>query len=191
MMWAGGQEFRGKTLYKSGGMAQLSPFQIMWLLIPVLLTLHIAVCLLLVLAILMQLPRSEGLGAAFGGGVTDNIFGAQTTNVLSKFTVWLGIGFFVLTLVLAVTYSKLPASKASAINQELMSAPVPVATPAAPAAPAAPAMPPAPAEKPLETEAAAASQPVTEPVKAVTPEAVEANPPPAPAESPAATPEAP
>jgi len=39
----------------------------------------------MLLVILMQRPKSEGLGAAFGGGVTENIFGAQTTNVLVKF----------------------------------------------------------------------------------------------------------
>jgi protein translocase SecG subunit len=43
---------------------------------------------LMVLIILMQRPKSEGLGAAFGAGVTENIFGAQTTNVLVKFTTW-------------------------------------------------------------------------------------------------------
>ena len=38
----------------------------MWLLLPILLVLHVVVCLLLVLVVLMQLPRSEWLGAAFG-----------------------------------------------------------------------------------------------------------------------------
>jgi len=114
----------------------------MWLLVPILLTLHIAVCLLLVLIVLMQLPRSEGLGAAFGGAVTENIFGAQTTHVLARFTVWLGVAFFALTLMLAVAYSKMASVKASKVQQELMSAPVPAeaaATPEAAASPEAPA----------------------------------------------------
>src|SRR5947207_11441543 len=55
------------------------------LLITVLLVLFVLVSGLMVLVILMQRPKSEGLGAAFGGGVTENIFGAQTTNVLVKF----------------------------------------------------------------------------------------------------------
>ena len=42
------------------------------------------ICLLMVLIILMQRPKQEGLGAAFGGGVTDQMFGAQTSNVLQK-----------------------------------------------------------------------------------------------------------
>ena len=77
----------------------------MWLIVPILLVLHVIVCLLLVLVVLMQLPRSEGLGAAFGGAVTENIFGAQTTHVLAKFTVWLGVAFFAITLALAIAYS--------------------------------------------------------------------------------------
>ena len=54
----------------------------------------------------MQRPKQEGLGAAFGGGVTDQMWGAQTTNVLQKATVTLAIIFFVITLILAVLVGK-------------------------------------------------------------------------------------
>src|SRR4249920_825436 len=87
-------------------MEQFSALSDMWLIVPILLALHVIVCLLLVLVVLMQLPRSEGLGAAFGGAVTENIFGAQTTHVLAKFTVWLGVAFFAITLLLAIAYSQ-------------------------------------------------------------------------------------
>ena len=70
------------------------------ILINVLLAIDMLVAVLMTLVILMQRPKSEGLGAAFGGGVTENIFGAQTTNVLTKFTGWLAGIFFVLTFVL-------------------------------------------------------------------------------------------
>ena len=56
------------------------------LLINLLSVFFVLIALLMVLVILMQRPKSEGLGAAFGGAVTENIFGAQTTNVLVKFT---------------------------------------------------------------------------------------------------------
>ena len=69
----------------------------MWLLMPFLISLLVIVCLLMILAILMQRPKNEGLGAAFGGGLTDNLFGAQTTTVLTKFTVWMCGIFFALT----------------------------------------------------------------------------------------------
>ena len=68
------------------------------LLINLLSVFFVLVALLMVLVILMQRPKSEGLGAAFGGAVTENIFGAQTTNVLVKFTTWLAGVFFALTL---------------------------------------------------------------------------------------------
>ena len=64
------------------------------LLINFCLVLFVLVAVLMVLVILMQRPKSEGLGAAFGAGVTENIFGAQTTNVLVKFTTWLAGIFF-------------------------------------------------------------------------------------------------
>ncbi len=67
---------------------------------------HVVVCILLVFLVMMQRPRQEGLGAAFGAGLTDQMFGAQTTNVLQKGTVWLGVMFFVITLVLAILISK-------------------------------------------------------------------------------------
>lgn len=75
-----------------------------WLSISInlLLVIFVTVCLLMILLILMQRPKQEGLGAAFGGGVTDQVFGARTTNVLQRGTVYLGSLFFILALTLAV-----------------------------------------------------------------------------------------
>lgn len=70
--------------------------------INILLVIFVIVCLLMSLLILMQRPKQEGLGAAFGGGVTDQVFGARTTNVLQKGTVYLGSMFFIISLALAV-----------------------------------------------------------------------------------------
>jgi preprotein translocase subunit SecG len=71
-----------------------------------LLAIHVLVSLLIIFIVLMQRPKSEGLGAAFGGGMTENLFGAQTSNVLANFTRWLGGIFFVLTLILSILYAK-------------------------------------------------------------------------------------
>jgi preprotein translocase subunit SecG len=101
----------------------------MWLLMPILISLLVIVCLLMILAILMQRPKSEGLGAAFGGGLTDSLFGAQTTTVLTKFTVFLGGLFFLLTLIISVLHVHEYTGKTS-IQKELMSAPAPVSSPA-------------------------------------------------------------
>src|SRR6188472_2133994 len=63
--------------------------------------LEVLVCILLILIVLMQRPKQEGLGAAFGGGMMDSLAGAQTTNVLQKGTTYLGIFLFLLTTLLA------------------------------------------------------------------------------------------
>jgi preprotein translocase subunit SecG len=122
----------------------------MQILINFLLAIYVLVALLMVLVILMQRPKSEGLGAAFGGGVTENIFGAQTTNVLVKFTAWLTGIFFALTFVLSVMYSH-KTSRDTGLRNELLkqqttgqsSTPVSPINPNAPAVPApgAPVLP--------------------------------------------------
>jgi len=117
----------------------------MTLLINFLLALYVLVALLMLLFILMQRPRSEGLGAAFGGGVTENIFGAQTTNVLVKITAWLAGIFFALTFVLSILYAH-KTSGDSALRRELMkqqtgveASPAPTATSAQSPAKSSPA----------------------------------------------------
>ena len=89
------------------------------LLINLCLVLFVLIAALMVLIILMQRPKSEGLGAAFGAGVTENIFGAQTTNVLVKFTTWLAGIFFALTFALSVLYAHRSVAS-SAFRRELM-----------------------------------------------------------------------
>jgi preprotein translocase subunit SecG len=91
----------------------------MTLLINILLGLYVFVAALMMLVILMQRPKSEGLGAAFGGGVTENIFGAQTTNVLTKITGWLAAIFFGLTFVLSILYAH-KGNTQSDLRRELM-----------------------------------------------------------------------
>ena len=133
----GGKYQRGKPLarlYKRPPPCHSARF--MSILINVLIAFHVLICLLMVVVVLMQRPKNEGLGAAFGGGMTENIFGAQTTHVLQKFTVWLGIVFFALTLLLAILYAKRGTGETS-IQKELLSQPVPAAAAAPEAAPAA------------------------------------------------------
>jgi preprotein translocase subunit SecG len=74
--------------------------------ITLLLIVFVIVCLLMSLLILMQRPKQEGLGAAFGSGMTDQMFGARTTNVLQRGTVYLGSLFFILTITLAILYAR-------------------------------------------------------------------------------------
>jgi preprotein translocase subunit SecG len=104
----------------------------MTLLINILLGVYVFDALLMMLVILMQRPKSEGLGAAFGGGVTENIFGAQTTNVLTKITGWLAAIFFLLTFILSILYAH-KANTGSNLSRELTKGQTP-----APAASATP-----------------------------------------------------
>ncbi len=70
--------------------------------------LHVAlffVCAFLILLVLMQRSRQEGIGATFGAETTQVIFGAQTSEVLTKLTVYCTVLFFVLTLALSAMTS--------------------------------------------------------------------------------------
>ena len=101
----------------------------MALLINILLGIYVFVAVLMMLVILMQRPKSEGLGAAFGGGVTENIFGAQTTNVLTKITGWLAAIFFLLTFVLSILYARKANTPSNLTRRiEAESTPVPAAS---------------------------------------------------------------
>jgi preprotein translocase subunit SecG len=62
-------------------------------------------CILLVLLILVQRPREQGLGAALGGDMAENFMGAGASDALAKFTIWLGTGFFVLSLAIALIHA--------------------------------------------------------------------------------------
>lgn len=130
--------------------------------------------LFLVLIVLAQKAKSDGgLGAAMGGGMAEAAFGAETSNVLSKSTIYASIAFFVLALVLYLTrlhqqnhgpvgsgLPSIPVSTAPGLppvgNQPaaavtLPIAPAPATAGSAPAAPTtAPASAPAPAPEPAQ-----------------------------------------
>jgi preprotein translocase subunit SecG len=129
------------------------------LVINLLLGIFVLVALLMVLVILMQRPKSEGLGAAFGGAVTENIFGAQTTNVLVKFTAWLAGIFFALTFALSILYAYRSTAD-SAFRRELMkSQAAPQASPA-PTAGLQPSPGSSPATTPVQASPGSASSAV-------------------------------
>jgi preprotein translocase subunit SecG len=62
-------------------------------------------CILMVLLILVQRPREQGLGAALGGDMAENFMGAGASDALAKFTIYLGTGFFVLSLAIALIHA--------------------------------------------------------------------------------------
>ena len=127
------------------------------------------VCALLLLVVLMQRPKQEGLGAAFGAQMTDQAFGAQTTDVLKKGTVLFGTLFMGLCFVLAVLMNARFQDSKSDLNVKTVEAPAAVETaPAAPAvenlenltpAPATEGEGPVPAPTPAVDAAPAPEQP--------------------------------
>ena len=162
----------------------------MQLLLNILLVIFVLVALLMILVILMQRPKSEGLGAAFGGGVTENLFGAQTTNVLTKITGWLAAIFFTLTFLLSIMYARRSTTTTSGLRDELMKSEP--SLPAATAPAASPAVgPPNTVTNP--TPGTPEGQPNSEPSMAPADQAVGLEAPaisPLPAETPAGSPPA-
>ncbi len=164
------------------------------ILIGILTVVEVLVCLLLILIVLMQRPRQEGLGASFGDGAMTQLVGAQTTNVLQKGTVYLAVMLFVLTLSLAVLTTKRQTAK---VGVKVFDEPPPAA-PAVTPAPVAPTTPapagPAKAEdksaKPADAPKAPAATEAPKPAPAATaPATKEAAPAPKPAAAtPAVTP---
>lgn len=73
----------------------------MQIFISLLYVLEIIVCFLLGGIILLQKPKDGGLGASFGGGMGESLFGAQMGNVLTKGTVILAVIFILNTLILS------------------------------------------------------------------------------------------
>jgi preprotein translocase subunit SecG len=146
--------------------------------INLLLVVHVIVSLLIVLIVLMQRPKNEGLGAAFGGGMTDNLFGAQTTNVLQSATRWLAAIFCGLTLLLSVLYAKQTGVKSEA-GQQLR------AQPAVKEAAPSPSPAPAATTAPATTGTAAVVTPASAPSDAQATPAASASPAPAAAATPA------
>lgn len=162
-----------------------------WLNISInlLLVIHVIVCLLLALVVLMQRPKQEGLGAAFGSGLTDQAFGARTTDVLQKGTVYLGTLFFIITLVLAILIGKRQNITHDMADDSTDKDDTEQTAPAVPE----PLKDDAPVEMPTDDEAETATPPAapvtppaepatpTPPAAPVTPPAAPAEPTPAPA----------
>jgi len=64
------------------------------------LTVHVLICIALMITILLQSSKGEGLAGAFGGsGITGAVFGGRgAATFLSKATTVLGAAFFVISL---------------------------------------------------------------------------------------------
>ena len=109
-----------------------------------LIALHVIVCIALIIIVLLQMGKGAEVGASFGSGASQTIFGASGGgNFMGKVTAGAAIIFMLTCLSLAYFYG-------SPESHSVM--PTSVSTPAqsapAPTSPAAPATAPTPAAEP-------------------------------------------
>src|SRR6266436_10119110 len=67
---------------------------------------HVFVALFVIVLVLMQKSSDQGVGAAFGGGVTETVFGAGTTTALVRMTIWCACIMLGTTLLLAMLHTR-------------------------------------------------------------------------------------
>jgi len=91
---------------------------------PILITVHVLICLGLILSILMQSAKGEGLAGAFGGtSLTGAVFGGRgAASFLSRATTVVAIAFMVSCLTLTfLSPARRTAQQESAIKKQLQS----------------------------------------------------------------------
>lgn len=110
------------------------------------LSLHVIVCITLVILILLQAGK-EGMGVIFGGG-NASVFGSSGAGgLLAKMTAFMAVLFVVTSLSYNYISSSRQEQESTILDVRLEDTPKPTAPAAAPVAPAAPA------EKPAEQPA--------------------------------------
>ena len=131
----------------------------MSILISILLVVEVLAAFLLVVVILAQKSKDQGLGMAFGSGMGESLFGSRAGNVLTRLTIILAAVFMLTTMLLGVLFARGQTGGSGSV-MDRADREVPVAPVAAPAA--APAAPMLPEEAPVAAPLAeAASEPVT------------------------------
>ena len=102
----------------------------MGILIGILTAVHVLVALFLIVLVLMQKSSEQGIGAAFGGGMTETVFGAGTTTALVRMTIWCACLLLATTLILAMLHSHRGRTRGGSLMQRSLStspmAPTPV-----------------------------------------------------------------
>ncbi len=97
----------------------------------IVLSLHVFVSILLIIAVLLQNSKGSDLGAALGGGSGDN-FGPKTpASIMNKITTVIAAAFLILSLILAMMsgLSEESVMKGSAVTGAVPSIPADSAAP--------------------------------------------------------------
>ncbi|MGR3913597.1 MAG: preprotein translocase subunit SecG [Gammaproteobacteria bacterium] len=90
-----------------------------------LLVLHLLVAVTIVILVLLQQGKGADMGAAFGGGSSQSLFGARgSANFLSRMTSVLVTVFFLSSMTLAYLYTR--QSETSSISRSSVVAPPPL-----------------------------------------------------------------
>jgi len=112
------------------------------ILIGFMMVLLFVTCILMIVLIVFQDNKAGGLAGAFGGGAPDSPFGARAGERLSRWTLYLGIAFFVLIIGVGLVNkgrSSRPTVKQGGDAAPVAGEPTPAPEPA-----------PAPVEDPVE-----------------------------------------
>lgn len=118
----------------------------------IILALYVFVCILLIIAVLLQNSKSSDLGAALGGG-SGEMFGPKTpSSIMNKITTVIAAAFLVLSLILATMSGLGEKSIMQRSNAVVPQVPSTMNTPAE-TAPIAPAQNSAPVTAPSTTPA--------------------------------------
>jgi preprotein translocase subunit SecG len=93
--------------------------------------LHVVVALALIIIILLQTGRGSDIGAAFGAGASQTVFGSQgSTPFLNKVTVAAAVIFMLTSLLLAFTSGNHKGSVSTIMNSKQSAPAVPKKAPA-------------------------------------------------------------
>lgn len=127
---------------------------------------HILVCVGLIVVVLLQADKGEGLAGAFGGGASSTVFGERGSGgFMSKLTTTMAIVFMITSLIIAVYVPRWEDSQ-PVVNYSQGATSMPMTIPGMPAVD----VPITPAPMVAEPVAAPTAAPmVAEPVAAPTP----------------------
>jgi preprotein translocase subunit SecG len=90
------------------------------------LMIHVIVCIALILIILLQSGKGADIGAAFGGGSSQTVFGSTgATPFLSKITIGAAVAFMVTSIILTYFSGRVPVVQERSIMTEQSAPQVP------------------------------------------------------------------
>ena len=121
---------------------------------------HVIVCIALIMIVLLQTGKGADMGAAFGGGSSQTLFGSTgASTFLSKATTVAAIVFMLTSLTLAYIYGKRTSESIILDSPAPIEETVPATTDTSPAAPAAsaPVSTPSKIAEPTRTSVAPSS----------------------------------